>query len=103
MTEVDIAYQRLHNQKVSRSTFIKPEDVVRWMGRCFQSPFVEIRTASRRQTRSIHCLKVSPAGTLCSGEPISQYEYQTWRSRHRSEGRTISSKLMKGENHAKKP
>jgi Winged helix DNA-binding domain len=32
MTEVDIAYQRLHNQKVSRSTFTKPEDVVRWMG-----------------------------------------------------------------------
>ena len=32
MTELDIAYQRLHNQKVSRSTFTKPEEVVRWMG-----------------------------------------------------------------------
>jgi hypothetical protein len=33
MTEMDIAYQRLHNQQVSQSTFRKPEDVVRWMGR----------------------------------------------------------------------
>jgi hypothetical protein len=32
MTELEIAYQRLHNQKVCRSTFTKPEDVVRWMG-----------------------------------------------------------------------
>ena len=32
MTEEDIAYQRLHNQRVSRLTFTKPEDVVRWMG-----------------------------------------------------------------------
>ena len=32
MPELDIAYQRLHNQHVSRSTFTKPEDVVRWMG-----------------------------------------------------------------------
>jgi hypothetical protein len=31
MTEMDIAYQRLHNQKVSQSTSTKPEDVVRWM------------------------------------------------------------------------
>ena len=32
MTNLDISHQRLHNQLITRSTFEKPEDVVRWLG-----------------------------------------------------------------------
>jgi hypothetical protein len=32
MTNLGIAHQRLHNQHITRSTFEKPEDVVRWLG-----------------------------------------------------------------------
>src|SRR5436190_23697470 len=32
MTDLDIAWQRLHNQLVTQRTFDKPGDVVRWLG-----------------------------------------------------------------------
>ena len=32
MTPVDIARQRLHNQQITRHTFDKPDEVVRWLG-----------------------------------------------------------------------
>src|SRR5687767_14951968 len=32
MTNLDIVVQRLHNQHLSRPTFEKPAEVVRWMG-----------------------------------------------------------------------
>jgi hypothetical protein len=32
MINLDIARQRLHNQLITRSTFEKPEDVVKWLG-----------------------------------------------------------------------
>ena len=32
MTNLGIAHQRLHNQLITRSTFEKPEDVVKWLG-----------------------------------------------------------------------
>src|SRR5712692_2368262 len=32
MTNLDIAYQRLHNQLISQQTFEKPGDVVQWLG-----------------------------------------------------------------------
>jgi hypothetical protein len=32
MINLDIARQRLHNQLITRSTFEKPEHVVKWLG-----------------------------------------------------------------------
>jgi Winged helix DNA-binding domain len=32
MTNLDIAYHRLHNQFISRQTFERPEDIVQWLG-----------------------------------------------------------------------
>src|SRR5271157_5274637 len=32
MTHVDIVYQRLHNQLITRQTFEKADDVVKWLG-----------------------------------------------------------------------
>jgi Winged helix DNA-binding domain len=32
MTGLDIAQQRLHNQRISRQTFVRPGDVVDWLG-----------------------------------------------------------------------
>src|SRR5690348_17154324 len=32
MTNLDIAYQRLHNQLITQRMFEKPGDVVRWLG-----------------------------------------------------------------------
>ncbi len=32
MTQVNVVYQRLHNQRIANTTFEKPGDVVKWLG-----------------------------------------------------------------------
>jgi hypothetical protein len=47
MTNLDIARQRLHNQLITRSTFEKPEEVVKWLGAVQDQDYAAAKMGSR--------------------------------------------------------
>lgn len=60
MTSLDIANQRLHNQRLVGAPFKKPEDVVQWLGAVQSQEFASAKWAIAHPDLSVSiCLAVS--------------------------------------------